>query len=193
MSLMAEIKCPACVTVVMSDQLLEAHLPIKSCPRCKGVWLQSQHYWDWLEWQKANPESPPTANTSSPTDIATDTPPARRCPECGHFLTHAKVGHGLSFHIDRCGTCGGMWFNPGEWEALRAMNLHAQAHFIFSAAWQASVAREDRQAAHEEILRQKLGVADLDEIRRVKKWIEAHPHRSELYAYLQPDHPDVAV
>jgi hypothetical protein len=80
-----------------------------------------------------------------------------------------------------------MWFNRGEWDVLRARELHTRLHFVFSAAWQAAVAREERSTAHEAILRQKLGAADLEEIKRIKRWIESHPHKSELYAYLQPE------
>ena len=172
----------------MTDGLLEPDLSMKSCSKCDGVWLPSQAYWAWLERQHGTTRSEPTLSTGvDQIAPAADPPLARRCPECGHFLTRAKVGHGLTFHVDRCGTCGGMWFNHGEWDALRAQQLHTRLHFVFSAAWQAAVAREDRLTAHEEILRQKLGATDLDEIKRVKQWIESHPHRAELFAYLQPE------
>jgi Zn-finger nucleic acid-binding protein len=187
---MADIKCPVCLDVLLSDQLLDEQLSAKRCARCGGSWLHAQDYWDWLERQKNGSASSapvePTSVVPAPVVIA-DATLARRCPECGHFLTHAKVGHGVLFHLDRCGTCGGLWFNAGEWPALRERQLHTQVHFVFSAAWQARIVREELMVAREAIVREKIGAADLDEIKRVKQWLDAHPHRAELYAYLMPE------
>src|SRR5437763_1861151 len=132
---MAAIKCPVCVDVLLVEQSLAEQLPAQACDRCGGSWVHARHYWDWLERQKCG-----SATSRSDQPASSDIEQsglARRCPECGHFLTHAKVGHGLPFHIDRCTTCGGMWFNAGEWQALRERNLHTQVHFVFSAARQA--------------------------------------------------------
>lgn len=185
---MSAIKCPTCPATILVDCFLEPYLPAKSCPRCDGVWLPSPDYWAWLQRQEVAAESP-AVDKDGAKSVDADAQPAQRCPDCGHFLSHAKVGHGVTFQIDRCGTCGGMWFNKGEWDALRARNLHTQAHFIFSPAWQSAIACDQRREAHEAILLQKLGSADLDEIRRIKKWVEMHPHRAELHAYLQPHEP----
>jgi Zn-finger nucleic acid-binding protein len=182
---MDAIKCPVCLDVLLSDQPLEEQLPAKQCSRCGGSWVHAQDYWDWLERQKAGPTHGVTSDSPALVPRAHPARP-RRCPECGHFLTHAKVGNGVMFHLDRCGTCGGIWFNAGEWQALRERQLHTQVHFVFSAAWQARVAREEQSAAREQILRGKLGAADLDEIKRVKRWIDAHQQRAALYAYLLP-------
>ena len=112
---------------------------------------------------------------------------AKLCPECGRFLTRAKVGHGVGFHLDRCGACGGTWFDANEWEVLRARNLHDDVHFIFSAAWQAHVARREREEAHERLMAEKLGDADWAEVKRIRAWLHGHPQRSQLYAALTWD------
>src|SRR5205823_3023063 len=152
---------------------------------CGGSWVHAQHYWDWLERQKSG--SPTSRSDEPASSNIGESGLARRCPECGHFLAHAKVGHGLAFHIDRCTTCGGMWFNAGEWQTLRDRGLHTQVHFVFSAAWQAKLLREELSAAREQILRDRLGDGDLNEVKRIKQWIDSHPHRVELYAYLVPE------
>ena len=99
-------------------------------------------------------------------------------------MTRAKVGRGAAFEIDRCGGCGGTWLDAREWEALRRLGLHDDIHFIFSAAWQADVAREERERMRDQMLLTKLGEADWAEIQRVREWLLAHRHRDELSAYL---------
>jgi Zn-finger nucleic acid-binding protein len=182
---MAAIKCPACADVLLAEFQLEPTLTAGACSQCRGVWIPAQHYWDWLQQQQQErQETPAAAAQKTAGQPLADTTPGRRCPECGHFMTHAKVGHGVSFHIDRCIACGGVWLNAGEWEALRAKGLHTKLHFVTSPAWQAANAREQLAAVHEHVIRKKLGDADFEQIRRIRKWIESHPHRAELYAYL---------
>jgi Zn-finger nucleic acid-binding protein len=181
---MAAIKCPACADVLLVETQLEPNLATGACPQCRGVWVPAQHYWGWLEQQPKQAQEAPATGGTTDTRALADTTPGRRCPECGHFMTHAKVGHGVSFHIDRCIACGGVWLNSGEWEALRAKGLHTKVHFVTSPAWQAANAREHLAAVHEHVIRQRLGDEDFEQVRRIRKWIESHPHRAELYAYL---------
>jgi hypothetical protein len=49
------------------------------------------------------------------------------------------------------------------------------------------VARAARERGEEEVLRKKLGDETWDEIRRVKHWLDGHPKRGELMAYLMRD------
>ena len=82
---------------------------------------------------------------------------AKLCPECGAILVPYKVGHELPFSLDRCGHCGGIWFEKNEWEALCAWNLHDDLHFIFSKPWQDAVALAARAEQRETRLRQTFG------------------------------------
>jgi Zn-finger nucleic acid-binding protein len=180
---MSEPKCPVCQTSLSFGKLIEPGLPISECATCHGFWISAENYWKWIEMA-------PTSLAAS--DVAVSTPqpdsgPAKRCPECSHFLGHHKVGHGLTFYLDHCGHCGGFWFDAGEWEALRNRGLQTQVHKIFSPVWQANVAKEDRAAAHEKILKSKLGEADYAEAMRIKDWIAGHKHRAELYAIVLPE------
>jgi len=43
--------------------------------------------------------------------------PALACPECGSVLTVLEIDTTPRAHIERCGSCQGLFFNPGELEA----------------------------------------------------------------------------
>ena len=160
---------------------LDEQLPALMCSRCGGQWIEGERYWLWHERHSPSRSSGPAQSDAV---AIHDSGPAKLCPECGRFLTHVKVGHGVGFCIDRCGGCSGLWLDAHEWEALKEHHLHDRLHHVFSAAWQAEIAREERQRQHEQVLLEKLGQDDLEEIKRIRGWLEKHPKRRELYAFL---------
>src|SRR5688500_17875140 len=175
--------CPVCKTTKLVGQELDPGLPSAACPKCGGQWVESTRYWKWLDAQGG--KTPERAPEPGAVELqVTESSKAKLCPECGRFLTRAKVGHGVAFILDRCGNCGGVWLDANEWQALKARNLHDNLHEIFSGAWQAAVAKEAREKAHDQLLREKLGDADFNEVKRVKAWLDGHPKRAELYAVL---------
>ena len=180
------IQCPVCRRPGFVQEELEPNLRALTCPTCGGHWIGAAWYWKWRdEHGPSLPETTP-GQVESPHPV-NETTKAKLCPECQRLLTRYKVGHGMSFVIERCGSCAGVWLDRNEWESLRARNLHDDLHFIFSEAWQNAVGREHRDQGRERVLAEKLGEADLKELKRIKAWLDHHPHRSELYAMLLND------
>jgi Zn-finger nucleic acid-binding protein len=168
----------------------DALLPALRCQQCRGQFVRGEHYFAWLDRRdRAAAEGPSPQPTAASFAAAATThdDSARRallCPDCGRLMTRYRVGHGTAFHLDRCAACGGIWFDAAEFETLRALALHDQVHFVFSAAWQADVAREQQVRAARDRLHARLGDADLAQLERLTEWLDAHPHRAELIAYL---------
>ena len=109
----SRLKCPICKDVLLGDGVLDSNLVAHPCAQCGGQWIAPKDYWKWLEGRKVVTPDPPTAD--NPIDLPvkqTETP--KFCPDCGRFLGRHKVGHGVAFSIDRCGTCGGFWLDAGE-------------------------------------------------------------------------------
>ena len=173
------------------EQELETNLLSLACPQCHGHWVKGFQYWKWLEGHGPNlPETTPNALVEAPpASPASDNAPALICPDCRHILGRYQVGHDVPFALDHCAHCGGIWFDGGEWETLKARNLHDDVHAVFSDVWQAKLRREAQAQTHEENLRAMLGEEDLAELRRVKAWLTAHPQSHALYALLRPDQP----
>jgi Zn-finger nucleic acid-binding protein len=181
------MNCPVCKAKTLEAAELptggETGLTALRCRGCGGHWVAGDIYLLWVDRRGATaPETLPAADT--PTPSVADVPKAKLCPQCGRLLARGRVGRGLNFSLNRCATCGGFWFDAGMWDALLARGLHDDAHHVFSPVWQAEALRQERQQQHERLMIAKLGDADFQEIRRIRKWIETHPHRSELYAVL---------
>ena len=49
----------------------------------------------------------------------------------------------MSFAIDQCSRCAGLWFDQNEWETRKASNLHDEIKRILTAPWQSQVRKEE--------------------------------------------------
>ncbi len=173
-------RCPSCRTASMEPTTLEPELPVDRCSTCLGAWITSARYFAYLAAISPGPR------TLEPTvEAATDSPAVKICPTCLKFMRYYPVGHGLPFGIDKCNTCGGVWLNAGEWEALKAGGLERQVHAISADTWQHEIAHERQAAVQRAMLIKRIGAPDLAEIDRVAAWISGHAHRAELLAHLQ--------
>jgi len=162
---------------------IENNLTSHDCGKCGGNWIPSFEYWKWREQHKESlPEK--SAGQAIPPNPSTGALVAKLCPECNRILIRYKVGHGVNFSLDQCGNCGGVWFDKDEWEALKGRQLHDDVYSVFTAPWQAQVRSQESRRAEEEIYRGKFGEEGFDEIRRMKEWIEEHPRKQEILAYL---------
>ena len=179
------MNCPVCKTSTLAAHELSANLTSQKCATCGGQWISSFEFWKWLEGDRIHTQETPAACDLSA--VSNETVSAKICPECGHFLSKFKVGHSLGFSLDRCGNCGGTWFDRNEWEILQSSELRSQIHLIFSAAWQQQVQNADRARHLQELLTDKIGENDFVEIKRIKEWLDQHPHRQSLLAFLNSD------
>lgn len=180
------MNCPVCKTTELTPGKLEAKLPAFNCANCRGKWIQGAAYWKWLEEHGENlPEREvptddlPLSETLEPLD----------CPECQWRMVKYRVGHGTGFSLDHCHSCKGLWFDRNEWEVLKKRNLHDDINSILTAFWQAEALKEDRKKRLERINTNKFGADDYAEIKRIRAWLDGHPKKQELLAYLTDENP----
>jgi len=182
------LKCPVCKTVELKAVHLETGLQSFVCEKCQGNWLTSSDYWAWLEKHgETLPEKPPTGEPQPIPDESTKR--AKICPDCHRIMLKYKIGRNITFPLDRCGACSGVWFDRDEWKVLRRRNLHDEIHAIFTDKWQKQVREEEKRRNLDAIFENKLGEEDYVEIRRIKQWIDQHPRRSILLSYLNNENP----
>lgn len=179
------MNCPVCTTRALEAFALGPNLTSQKCGLCGGQWISSLEFAKWLERSRGQNPEPLTHQVAN--EITNEARPIKTCPECGHLLTRYKVGHALNFSLDRCGNCGGTWFDRNEWEILQASELRTKIHLVFSAAWQRQIRQEDRARHLQELLVEKIGEKDFEEISRIKGWLDKHPRKQELLAFLTGD------
>ncbi|MEO0431793.1 MAG: zf-TFIIB domain-containing protein [Cyanobacteria bacterium J06656_5] len=177
--------CPCCQTSTLTRARLDEHLAVHACQTCEGQWVSSYDYWHWLEWQtdSGKVKSCQSMERHDPTKTS-DNRRASFCPECNHLMRRAKVGHGLTFYLDRCSHCGGNWFDKGEWQILKAHNIHDKVHLVFSEPWQAQLRQAEFNRVLEETYRSALGDEDYAQALSIRAWLEQHPHRDYILSVL---------
>lgn len=178
------MKCPICKNYALVASEIEGNLSSRQCPQCSGRWIGSFQYWKWHDASgKSLVDPSPVALTGD--GQPKDTMGAKLCPECGHFLRRYPVGHGVEFGLDRCGNCGGIWFDRNEWETLKRFQLHTNVHKIFSEIWQRQLQDGEHQAAMESFYREKFGPDDYQQALKIKSWLDNNPNKTALLAFLK--------
>ena len=180
------MNCPLCQTPELTPTDLESGLSAMKCPDCSGHWIRGAEYWKWLE--KHGPNLPEQAEQNNELSL---TEPGKYidCPECRFRMVKYLVGHGLSFTLDHCEGCKGIWLDRNEWEVLKKRNLHDDLNSMFTAFWQRGAQKEARKKHLEEIYIDRFGMDDYTEIKRIRAWLDNHSNKQDLLAYLIDEDP----
>ena len=182
------MNCPVCKTIPLATTILEPGLVTNNCEQCQGHWVNNEQYWVWRNQQADNlPEIPADAPTFNINNAVMET--ARLCPQCHRILIKYRVGHNIPFIIDHCGSCGGAWLDKDEWATLKSRNLHDDLHAIFTDNWQDEARRAESRQHLAQMYEKRLGAENYTELKRVKNWIDVHPKKQELLAYLNDNSP----
>jgi Zn-finger nucleic acid-binding protein len=180
------MQCPTCKSTDLNAITLDQGLPGHHCPDCGGLWLSLGAYQDWLQAKgEILPEKPPSGNAPQPVSDKR----VKLCPNCDHLMLKYRVGRGMDFALDHCGHCGGVWFDRHEWEALKDRNLHDEVYKIFTAPWQREIRLEEARRNFQARYSAKFGEQDYARVRQIKRWLNDHPERQALLAYLNDQDP----
>lgn len=181
------VNCPKCKSVSLLDGTLAGNLAVKHCTDCKGTWIPSAEY---EAWQAQQPELTPADPESiaqilnvdfvqSPFDTK-----AALCPECGRYLSRAKVRLKTPFYVERCLNCSGIWCDRGEWEVLSQLGLHTTIEQLFSSEWQIKVEKQQQSEKEREATMEKLGPELAARVFELAEQLAKHPNGDFGVAYL---------
>jgi Zn-finger nucleic acid-binding protein len=179
------MNCPACKSQPLVAFNLEASLVSQKCNSCGGQWLSSMQFSNWLRTDHTIQTQ--ETSVSHPPLSAAESLSARLCPECGRILIRFKVGCFVPFFLERCGSCGGSWFDRNEWETLRNGEFKDQIHLIFSPMWQSRVRHLENLEQRRVNFASRVGQRDFVEAQRVKAWLKQHAERVAILGYLQDE------
>ena len=179
------MKSPIGARPELQATTLEDGLNVFRCPEGGGIYITLENYWKWKQAKGGVVEEEVVLEKDFPVSEYDEA--VKICPESGTLMSRYRVGHGLSFRVDRSIT-GGVWLDAGEWEALHANGIHRNLHLVFTAPWQKAVISEEQTALYNERLRNRLGDAFYQELTTLREKIWSHPLSAEIFAYLQAKH-----
>lgn len=179
------MNCPVCKTKTLTGKHLEDGPLARFCVTCEGAWIQSDDYEVWLSGREVKPEK-----AFEPEEFAVqDSKSAKVCPTCKHLLFKYRLRSDIHFHLDHCRSCGGVWFDKGEWEALVSVNLHDEFYKVFTKAYQEGLRSDDQRKAFQDLYKQRLGDEDYERVCAFRSWLEGHPHQQLILGYLAAEDP----
>lgn len=180
------MQCPKERKITLNDGTLSEALAVKQCPDCKGTWIPPENYKVWQAGQNRPktvagliPKTLDVEFVQSPYDAK-----AALCPECGSYLARAKVGMKTPFYVERCLSCGGVWCDRGEWEALETMGLHIAIEQLFSSEWQVLSREREHLAMEKQATIERLGEELASRVFELAEALEKHPSGDFGVAYL---------
>jgi len=150
------------------------------CAACGGVLLSLPEYRVWQERLPTAPVLPAKALDADETDSG-----ARSCPACTRLMQRHRVGATPDFRIDRCVPCQQVWFDRDEWAALVAAGLATRLPEVLSETWQRQLRNNELRQRREQTLRERHGDDCIDELLRMRRFLDLHPQRDELLALLR--------
>lgn len=183
---MLTIECPACKGTVLQKTTLEDNLPVSRCPKCEGIWVDSNEYLTWTRTQRPQLSEKQADDPAGP---IWDTQELKLCPSCSRILTRFRVVPDVEFHVERCKHCSGVWFDRDEWELLVARNLHDKVNQFFTQPWQSKIREEETKQRLEKLYLAKFGAEDYARVRETWEWLESNPQQAMLLAFLQAEDP----
>ena len=176
------MKSPASPSTQLVKVELEPKLAAYHCPETGGHYLSAASYWHWLGKNPNRLPQLPSSGDELPTEE--EKTGNLLCPETGLPMLRYKVGHGFTFTIDRSPT-GGLWFDKGEWEALRERNFHDELHLIFTLPWQNKVRRETQEENLANILKERIGEEAYEKTISFRDWLSTQPDSTPILALLR--------
>lgn len=173
------LRCACETGTELASVELATGLAALGCGSCGGALLELDDYARWRDRAAPKPAEPPEAA------VLEDQASARGCLACGRLMQRLRVGARPDFRVDRCAGCRLLWLDRGEWTALLLSGRAWQLDELLTDAARRELQAEDLRERRERQLREKHGDACIDELARVRQWLQGQPRRDELLALLR--------
>ena len=168
------MKCPKCKDHELKKRGYDS--PVH-CKKCGGM---------WLEFDKI-PRFTESLSSSSVdgNEINLNDEKNGLCPSGHGIMVRAKVDADEPFFLEKCGACGGIWFDSGEWQRVANSNLTEKLNEFWCASWQARQRKEKGRQRYLDANRQFLGEELFDSLMKLSETLKNHPEKGRALALLQ--------
>lgn len=177
------MKCPNCKSSNLIPSYLEGLFRAHTCSNCNGNWLLVE---DYVAWKERNPEF---TFSSEVVFEAEDTKRALLCPVSGVIMHKYKIAHDSGHKLDYSPIVGGVWLDKGEWEYLKEKNLAGSMNKVFTSQWQKAIREKNAEITFKDIYQEKFGEETYAKVKEVREWLNNHPCKTDLRAYILAENP----
>jgi Zn-finger nucleic acid-binding protein len=159
------------------DELTPLPRGAYKCPNCGGMFVPRNAV------ELIGGDAPPAIAGQESHDAENG-----RCPLDRTIMSRAavEIGEGRPpLHLERCGSCQGIWFDDGEWSSLAERHLLEHLDEFWTAEFRARQRRERDQASHDRRQREEFGPELYEALTDVARKLKGHARRSQALAFLR--------
>jgi Zn-finger nucleic acid-binding protein len=176
------LRCDCAAHTPFAAVELMPGLAAQQCASCEAAVVEMSDYRRWSQRSGVSAVTPGSGDVSL---LDHETTVARSCPSCDKLMQRLRTGTQPGFRVDRCHVCQLVWFDRGEWPALVQAGLAGRLGEVLSDAWQKQAQTDELRAGREATLRARHGDACMDELARMRTWLDTQPSRDELLSLLR--------
>ena len=111
-----------------------------------------------------------------------------RCPIDRTVLIRTTLELGSEdrpLHLERCGSCRGVWFDAGEWSILAEQHLLDHLDEFWTAEWRAQQRKRASEERFQQRLRDEFGPELYDALQQMATRLRNYERRSQALAFLR--------
>jgi Zn-finger nucleic acid-binding protein len=98
--------CPKCKKPTLSNFNTSEGVVVDFCEECFGIWFDKNELAHYIELSVDIPEIKEMKKSARKTGLV--------CPKCNSGLEEIPFSSKTDILVDRCGNCGGIFFDAGE-------------------------------------------------------------------------------
>ena len=160
-----------------------------ACQQCDGVWLDLNQYQQWLLDSQVILHE---IDDPSVLEVAESSPNALFCPDCHGILQKFRLSANVPVRIDRCLPCHKVWLDAAEWQLLYQQEATADLLKVLSDQGQRYIRKVETRERMANVYRQRFGADDYAQAAAMREWLQQHPQRRQILAYLSAADPYTA-
>ncbi len=172
------MNCPKCKDIALSKKG-DFNSPF-SCKKCGGMWLEYEKLPDFMDNLKSS-----TSKLDEGLNLNDDK--TGLCPSGHGIMLRAKINVENPFFLEKCGTCGGVWFDNGEWQRIIDNELTDMMNEFWCKSWQSLQRKEQNRQNYLDSNRKLLGNELFDNLMKLSEILKKHPEKGRAIALLQQE------
>lgn len=171
------MNCPKCKDIGLRKKGYDSPY---NCNKCGGMWLEFDKLPKFFEKMSNEIQAEISENLNADK--------AGFCPSGHGLLTRAQVEDiNDPFYLEKCSTCGGIWFDNDGWLRILTLNLSGSINEIWCSSWQTQQRKKKSRKSFLQANQRLFGSELFEKIIELSELLEDHPEKGRAIALLQQE------
>lgn len=177
------MKCTSCKVGYLAPRIMDDLFRAHTCTECGGNWILIE---DYVVWKENNPDFNVADDI---TCEAVDTETALLCPQSGKIMRKFRITSKRPHRLDYSAFVGGVWLDKGEWDLIKQDGLAGSLNAVLSVQWQKNIRIDTAKVNFTSLYTDKFGEESYSKLKEIRQWLDDHPNKADLRAYLLAEDP----